>query len=174
MAHIVNSLPAGPTTEAEISKFEKQVGHRLPDDYRNFLLTHNGGRPQPDAFTLNIWGHSEEDVVMCFFPMRDIAVGDVEVDNLEELRSWPVHCAWNDLTNDLKNLYEKELDETLLPIGTDGSGNYFCIALDGPRRGSILFLEHEMAETEPLAESFTAFLACLRQRERTDYASDLE
>ena len=173
MAHIVNPLPAGPTSETEIAKFETHIGHILPDDYRAFLLKDNGGRPEPDAFTLNIWGHAEEDVVMCLFPMRDLSVGDVEVEDLEELRSWPVHCAWDDLTNDLKNLYEKELDETLLPIGTDGSSNYFCLVLDGPRRGSILFLEHEMAESELLAESFTAFLASLRERERTDYAPDL-
>jgi hypothetical protein len=174
VAQIVNSLPAGPTTEAEIGKFEKHVGHLLPDDYRDFLLTHNGGRPEPDAFTLNIWGRAEEDVVMCFFPMRDLSIGAVEVDDLEGLRSWPVHCALADLMNDLKTLYEKELDQTLLPIGTDGSSNYFCIVLDGPQRGGILFLEHEMAEMELLAESFTAFLASLRQRERTDYSPDLE
>jgi cell wall assembly regulator SMI1 len=174
VAHIVDPLPAGPTTETEIGKFEKHIGHRLPDDYREFLLKHNGGRPEPDAFTLTIWGHAEEDVVMCLFPMRELSVGTVEVEDLEELRSWPVHCAWDDLKNDLKNLYEKELDEAILPIGTDGSSNYFCVVLDGPRRGNILFLEHEMAETEFLADSFSAFLACLHQRERTDYAPDLD
>lgn len=174
MAQIVNALPAGPTTEAEIAQFETQIGHRLPDDYREFLLTHNGGRPEPDAFTLTIWGHAEEDVVMCFFPMRDLSLGTVEVEDFAELRSWPLHCAWEDLSNDLRNLYEIELDETLLPIGTDGSGNYFCVVLDGSRRGSILFLEHEMAGTEPLADSFMAFLAGLRQRERTDYAPEFE
>ncbi|MCA8987708.1 MAG: SMI1/KNR4 family protein [Planctomycetaceae bacterium] len=172
MAQILNSLPAGPTSEAEIASFETHIGHRLPDDYRAFLLKENGGHPEPDAFTLNIWGRAEEDIVMCFFPMQDLSICPVDV-SFDELRTWPVHCAWNDLMNDLKDLYEKELDEALLPIGTDGSGNYFCIVLDGPRRGSILFLEHEMAETELLAESFESFLASLRQRERTDYAPEL-
>ena len=170
MAKIVNPLPAGPTNESEIAKFEELVGFRLPDDYRDFLLQHNGGCPEPDAFTLSIWGFDEEDVVMCFFPMRDLSLGTVEVEEFDELRSWPLHCAWEDLQNDLKNLYEQELDETLLPIGTDGSSNYFCLVLDGPRRGNVLFLEHEMAETEALAESFTVFIAGLRNRERTDYA----
>ncbi len=172
MAQIVNSLPVGPTCEDEIVKFEEHIGHRLPDDYREFLLQHNGGSPEPDAFTLVMDEREEEDIVMCFFPMRDLSLGTIEVEEFDELRSWPVHCAWEDLTDDLENLYEKELDETLLPIGTDGSTNYFCLVLDGARRGSILFLENEMAETVPLASSFTAFLASLRQRERTDYAPD--
>lgn len=174
MANNVTPSPVGPTTDAEIVAFEEYIGYPLPDDYREFLIQHNGGRPDPDAFTLVMDGSEEEDIVMCFFPMRDVSLGSVEVGELEELRSWPVHCAWNDLQYDLANLYEKELDEPLLPIGTDGSSNYFCVVLDGERKGSILFLEHEMAETAFLAESLTAFLGSLRPRERTDYASDFD
>ncbi len=174
MATIVNRLPAGPTSDAEIAKFEAQIGYGLPLDYRAFLLQYNGGHPDPDAFTLVMDEREEEDIVMCFFPMRDPSLGTVQVKELEQLRSWPVHCAWEDLRDDLVNLYEIELDEPLLPIGTDGSGNYFCIVLDGSRTGSILFLEHEMAETAFLADSFDGFLASLHPRERTDYASDLD
>jgi hypothetical protein len=57
-----------------------------------------------------------------------------------------------------------------LPIGTDGSGNYFCIVLDGGRAEAVVFLDHETGETHSLAKSFTGFLGSLRQRERTDYA----
>ena len=174
MANIVDPLPAGPTSEAEIVKFEEHIGHRLPDDYRDFLIQHNGGHPDPDAFTLVMDNVEEEDIVMCFFPMHDMSLGTVEVEKLEELRSWPIHCAWEDLQNDLAILYEKELDEPLLPIGTDGSSNYLCVVLDGIRKGKVLFLEHEMAETAFLADSFTTFLASLRPRERTDYAPDFD
>ena len=62
MATITKSLPVGPTTEEQISKFEKHIGHRLPSGYRNFLLEHNGGKPEPDAFKMNLWGEEEEDV----------------------------------------------------------------------------------------------------------------
>lgn len=34
-------------TEGQVSALEKQLGCRLPDEYRNFLLTRNGGRPNP-------------------------------------------------------------------------------------------------------------------------------
>ncbi len=166
-AMITNSLPAGPTSEAEIVRFEEHIGHNLSEEYRMFLLEHNGGRPKPDAFTLVMDDTEEENLVYCLFPMQDISLGNVKV---EDLRSWPIHCAWQDLQDDLANLYKKELDEPLLPIGTDGSSNYFCIVLAGKQKGSILFLEHEMAETAFIADSFSGFLGALRPRERTDYA----
>lgn len=174
MAQIVMPLPAGPTSEASIQEFESYIGHVLPVDYRQFLLQHNGGRPEPDAFTLGIHGYDEENVVMCFFPVRDLKLGKVEVEKFQELRTWPLHCAWDDLQNDLVNLYETELDPPLLPIGTDGSGNYFCVILEGEQRGAVVFLDHETAESAHLANSFTSFLEQLRQRERNDYAPDFE
>lgn len=173
MAHITNSLPAGPTSEAEIQKFEAYIGHALPADYRAFLLEHNGGRPDPDAFTFNLFENVEEDVVMCFFPLRSLELGAVEVKRQAELRTWPLHCAWDDLQHDLVHLYEMEPDYPLLPVGTDGSTNYFCLVLAGPRRGAVLFLESEMAETVELAGSFTEFLQTLRPRQRDDYAPEL-
>jgi hypothetical protein len=104
--------------------------------------------------------------------MRDLKLGSVTVDDIEELRTWPLHCAWDDLQSDLESLYaEAGIDEPLLPTGTDGSGNYFCIVLAGLRAGAVVFLDHETGETHPLADTFDAFLTSLRKRERTDYAS---
>jgi cell wall assembly regulator SMI1 len=171
MAQIADPLPAGPTNVAQVADFEEYIGHRLPAEYREFLLQHNGGHPAPDAFLVDTGIGEQEDIVMCFFPLRDRALGSVTVQDLEELRTWPLHCAWDDLQSDLENLYaEAGIDEPLLPTGTDGSGNYFCIVLDGPRKGSVVFLDHETGETFLLGESFTAFLGSLRARERDDYA----
>ena len=174
MADIVNSRPAGATSESQIAAFESLIGHALPADYRRFLLEHNGGSPRPDAFTFNLFGRDEEDLVMCFFPLRDLILGEVDVQDLSELRTWPLHCAWNDLQNDLVHLYQKKLEHPLLPIGTDGSGNYFCIVLSGSQTGAVLFHEHELADTCVLVSSFDEFLTSLRPRERNDYAEELE
>jgi hypothetical protein len=175
MAQIVDPLPAGRTTDAQISAFETYVSYKLPTDYRQFLLQHNGGRPEPDAFVLKAHRGDEEDIVMCFFPMRDLKVGTASGGDLEELRICPLQCAWDYLQSDLENLYsEAGIEEPLLPKGTDGSGNYLCIVLDGVHAGSIVFLDHETGETFSLAVSFTAFLCSLRQRERTDYAFGCE
>lgn len=171
MAKIADPLPAGPTSSAQVAAFEEYIGHQLPADYRDFLLQHNGGHPDPDAFLVDSGFGDQEDIVMCFFPMRDRALGAVTVQDLEELRTWPLHCAWDDLQSDLENLYaEAGIEEVLLPTGTDGSSNYFCLVLDGPRKGSVVFLDHETGETFLLADSFTAFLGSLRPRERDDYA----
>jgi hypothetical protein len=172
MALIINPLPAGPTDEASIQGFESYIGYTVTDDYRRFLLQHNGGSPSPDAFTLSIFGNDQENVVYCFFPLRDLKLVIVESGGIEGLRTWPLQSAWDDLKNDLVNLYETELDNPVLPIGTDGSGNYFCLVLNGEQRGAIIFLEHEMADTVLLADSFSGFLDMLRSRERTDYAPE--
>lgn len=170
MAKIADPLPAGPTSEAQIAAFETYIGHPLPAAYRAFLLRDNGGHPDPDALTLATEFGPQEDIVFCFFPLRDRSLGEVEVEEMDELRTWPLHCAWDDLQSDLKELYETAPAEPLLPIGTDGSGNYYCVVLAGGRTGSIVFLDHETAEPAALAPGFDEFLASLRPRERTDYA----
>lgn len=172
MAKIADPQPSGPAGAAQVAAFEKHIGRKLPAAYRDFLLTHNGGRPVPDAFIIDD-DESQEDVVMCFFPLRDLALGAVAVQAMEDLRTWPLHCAWDDLQNDLENLYDIELDPPLLPIGTDGSSNYICLTLGGKKGGAVVFFDHETAEDFPLAPDFPAFLASLRPRERTDYAPQL-
>ena len=77
MTTIHNSLPAGTTNESAIQEFEKLIGHRLPDDYREFLLEFNGGHPEPNTFMLDLDARQQEDTIMCFFPMRDLSLGSV-------------------------------------------------------------------------------------------------
>ncbi len=169
MARIADPQPAGPTNTIQIAAFEKHIGYPLPMAYREFLLQYNGGRPVPDAFVLQSDRGEEEDIVLCFFPLRDLKLGHVNVEDLEQLRTWPLHCAWDDLQSDLENLYETELDPPLLPIGTDGSSNYISLILTGDKTGAVVFLDHETAEQWPLAPNFPAFLESLRPRQRTDY-----
>lgn len=172
MAKILSSLRHGPATSVQIAAFEKRIGASLPDGYREFLQKHNGGRPDPDAYMLidDLDGDEveedddgEENIVLCFFPMRDINCPHVE--NEEQLADWPLHCAWEDLQSDLRR-YGRELEHQILPIGTDGCGNYIAIVLDGEEMGSAVFYDHEEAGLRPLAPSFTSFLDTLRPRER--------
>lgn len=167
MAEIVDSQPAGPASEERVAALEALLGFALPAEYRRFLLKHNGGRPRPDAITVIVDEMEDEDIVMCFFPAGDLAE-QWQAMELEQLRKWPLHCAWKDFQSDLQSMYEAEVARTLLPIGTDGSGNYFCIVLDGEETGSVLFFEHEMGETSLLANNFDSFLDALRAREIID------
>jgi cell wall assembly regulator SMI1 len=169
VAVIADPRPVGGASPDQVLAFERHIGHSLPPDYRGFVLTHNGGRPVPDAFTLRTDRGEDESIVMCFFPLRDLSLGQIDADGIDGLRSWPLHCAWGDLQNDLENLYEIELDPPLLPIGTDGFGNYISMVLAGEQTGAVVFLDHETAESWPLSSSFTAFLDSLRPRKRKGY-----
>ena len=42
----MNIVGYGNALGEDIIKFEKEIGFRLPDDYKNFLLTYNGGVPE--------------------------------------------------------------------------------------------------------------------------------
>jgi cell wall assembly regulator SMI1 len=167
MAEITGSLKHGPASEEQISALESQIGATLPEDYKAFLRTHNGGRPAPDAFSfINDLDEEEEDIVECFFPVRTVDCSTMEDMTIDDLPDWPVQCAWEDLQRDVRELDECELDNQILPIGTDGSGNYIAIVLDGEHSGSIVFFEHAMGRVSYLAASFSAFLNGLRERQR--------
>ncbi|WP_165250316.1 SMI1/KNR4 family protein [Paludisphaera soli] len=55
---------AKPATEAQVARLEKRLGARLPEDYRRFLMTINGGRrpgggwevPEHDVFIDTFYG----------------------------------------------------------------------------------------------------------------------
>jgi hypothetical protein len=169
MTTIVDSLPAGPTNPSQLAAFEQHISYALPPAYAEFLLRHNGGHPDPDAFVLRQAEREEEHILFCFFPMQELALGQVKVDTLDDLRKWPLHCAWDDLQHDLKTLYKTKLDPPLLPIGTDGLSNYITIALAGSKAGAVVFLDHKTARPWPLAPGFPAFLASLHPRTRKDH-----
>ena len=164
MARIVDSRPAGPATKAQFAAFENHIGLPLSEEYREFLREHNGGRPEPDAFPVRTELGKQENTVLCFFPLRSLRSGKAAVRKKSELRTWPLHRAWEDLQHDLEHLHGRELIDPLLPIGTDGSGNYLCLVLSGPRSGSVVFFDHETAKTRSLARGFREFLALLRPR----------
>src|SRR5262245_25280271 len=41
-----------PLTDSAVESFEKELGVRLPNDYRHFLLQHNGGRVVPPYYRM--------------------------------------------------------------------------------------------------------------------------
>lgn len=168
MSPILDPQPAGPADAEQIAALEAHIGHPLPADYRAFLLEHNGGRPELSrcAVITDIGVHDTP--VHCLFPSRELALGTVEVNSGEELRTWPVHCAWDDLQHDLREVYQTELEHPLLPIGTDGSGSYYCVTLAGPEAGAVVFLDHETLQVTRLAAGFDAFLAALRPAEEDE------
>ena len=139
-------------------KLERLAGVSLPSDYRSFLTTHNGGRPEPDCFVLpypnGVVGEAQ---LVCFFPLRDESC-DGRGPNLID---WPLYCAWNDLREDLEEIYaevEIEPGGVLLPIGHDGFGNYVMLFLGGTEPDGVVMLDHDGGTLFRLANSFTEFV----------------
>ena len=158
MPKILDSLRRGPASDAEIRQLEALAGVSLPADYREFLKTHNGGRPVPDSFVLPYPnGEEGEAQLVCFFPLWDGACED----GGENLVDWPLHCAWEDLRDDLAEFFGEikiEPGGVLLPIGHDGFGNYVLLFLGGTEPDGVVMLDHDGGTFIRLADGFTKFL----------------
>jgi cell wall assembly regulator SMI1 len=135
-----------PATEAAITKLEKRLKSKLPAPYREFLLRHNGGRPEPATFVPA--GQDKPTEVINSFLALD---GDPAVD---------------DLATFLK-LYGKRLPKGCLPVAYDAFGNLICIALQGAARGRIYFWNHEGERpARVIADDWKSFLASFQNPPR--------
>lgn len=136
-----------PFSPRHLEEVESRLAIELPQGYRAFLLTHNGGRPIPDAFQMG--GRWE---------MVDRFLG--------------IHEGEHDNLLDYVKAYEGRLPPELLPIAHDAFGNLICLAVRGLEHGGVYFWDHECeaGRGEPpnydnvtwIAESFDAFLASMR------------
>ncbi len=114
--------PYGATSPEEITKFEARQGVLLPLEYKQFLLTSNGGSPTPDVFEVPEW-HGHGNTVMFFYGIHE---GE-KVDRLDRA------C----------QVYDERIPADLLPIAYDANGNVICIGWEGERQGKIYFWDHE-------------------------------
>lgn len=141
-----------PITEADLDAFESRLGQRLPADYRQFMLSQNGGRPIPNYLPSN--------------PNVGIGV---------------FFCLTSDDQDDsmaqMLDVYSDRYPPRMLPIAESAGGNLICLSLTGDDENSVYFWEHEMEsdEGEPprednlekIADSFADLL------ENLDDESDL-
>lgn len=59
MNKITQHNPYGATTENDVAAFEKSIGYRLPESYRQYLLNSNGGKFENYFFHAISFGRSE-------------------------------------------------------------------------------------------------------------------
>jgi cell wall assembly regulator SMI1 len=131
----------GPTSESAVAGLEENLEAKLPQDYRSFLLAHNGGMPTPNAFHID--ERQGESTLAILF---GIAPGDP-------------YDLWSNAVDALE-----DMDRTLVPIGADPGGNKVVLSLSPDSYGQIFFRDHEEPVQRGLwrmAASFSEFMAGL-------------
>ena len=145
-------------TDKEIVEIEKKVGYSFPDEYREFLLKHNGGKCSPCGFVFMENSQQSDDEVRSFY-----AVGGIDgYYDLEEKM-------------DIYIFDVKRLPDFYIPIAEDDFGNLICISSDKSDYGCIYFWNHENESDEEnykenmyfVAKSFNEFINNLKN---FDYA----
>jgi hypothetical protein len=136
-----------PVTKADVEAFEQRHQIRLPQDYREFLLRHNGGTPVPSAFTFSDDPGSGS-VVATLFSLHDKAPADL--DRVVKSLDWPEAYALG-----------------VIRIGRDVGGSGLFLATKGKHPGQVLFVDREASLRKPkpvvLADTFDEFLAMLHE-----------
>lgn len=111
-----------PLSERELQEFEEEMGYKLPEAYRSFLLAHNGGRPEPEFFIVPDWQYRESLVN----EFKSI-VPDGEGFGVRQIM---------EMKGDI-------FPEGFIPIGRDPGGNMILMSLMGESRENIYFWDHE-------------------------------
>jgi hypothetical protein len=142
--NILNPNLYSSCSEDKLVQFEKALGETLPSSYRDFILSFNGGTPDPAFFWI------------------EKGVEGTEINQFYGLYESPKGSSLNMFLGD----DHCGVPNGFLSIADDGVGNSVIICLAGPHRGSIHFIDHEIHPYHQrnsfegitkLAESFSGF-----------------
>lgn len=145
--NIKNSQP--PITKQDIRKLEEKTRIALPEDYKDFLLRHNGGEPEPKVFETQD-GKVESRV------KKFLSISDVSEDNLVEEIEGITRAG--------------QIPGNLVPIAVDPADNRVVLSVGGPDIGKVYYWawdeedeDHEASYKymRLIANSFNEFLESL-------------
>lgn len=129
---MINLTRYRSASESEIDALEKAIGHRFPDDYRQFLREYDGAVPESNQFSAT--GEVDFEAGVQFF----ISVLDFDPALPDELELYPGE----------------------LPIAEEGGGNY--VVLDAKSgRVRFWHHEYPSDVIFHVADSFSGFLKCI-------------
>lgn len=112
------------TLSAEkISDLEKLISHNLPIQYKNFIMSNNGGKP--DKYILD-----NEKIINYFF-------GYFSNPKLDNSIEWHLE------------MYSKRYPRAMLPIASAGGGDLILLGLSGSYENKVYYWDHNMeSETD--------------------------
>jgi cell wall assembly regulator SMI1 len=119
MTHVTIDKSFSPIDEATIQVLEQELGIQLPSDYRQFLLTHNGGRPTAAEF-----------------PLPGVPLNTSVIDWFYGIhkgreRDYNLRAAYDDLKD--------RMHANFFPIACDPGGNQICLSVAGEDRETVYF-----------------------------------
>ena len=155
-----------PTTPEAIQAFEAQIGAQLPDDYKLFLLTQNGGT----ISSLLVYRRAKTSGCIPVAPEEHLA--ETEIEGIRILFGLSGQAKNKNSLERQFRLYGNDVPKGFLIIGRDYFSEIILISLRRDTYGRIYYLEREGLEIpdEVLAEwgecynvyfianSFTEFL----------------
>ena len=140
-------------TEDRIREFEEHFSQPFPDDYRQYLMLHNGGEMENGDVDVIYVQPDSSDIYYIFSIFGiDHPKGYLDIDDYRKL-----------------NLEFGMYPNHFLAIGVDAGANYYCISLGDDDYGRIYFWEYELQSFEPgyenwrvIANNFTEFAESFR------------
>ncbi len=154
----ITMYDVGPKLNQEVlTEIEKKINHKLPKEYKEFMLQYNGGAPVPSAFRIQWSG-------------QEWAEGD-EAGLLEYLFSIYDEPAVNFLKNYIT--YNGRIPKDTIAIANDPGGNVILLGTGESNEGKVYYWDHnheidEEEEEEPdyrnvglIANSFNEFIDSL-------------
>jgi cell wall assembly regulator SMI1 len=113
-------------TNKQIIKIEKKIGCSFPVEYKNFLLTFNGGECEPCGYTFMENSVESEGEIRSFFAIGGI---DGDYDLAENISDYVID--------------EQRMPSLYFPIAEDDGGNLICISCNSSDYGNIYCWDHE-------------------------------
>ncbi len=137
-------------TYNDIEKVEAELEIKLPQDYKSFLVKHNGGQPK-DGIKFMKKDHTDD--IAWDFPINVFFGIDENDTSYELLTMYAIFC--------------DRMPSQLIPIADDGIGNKICIGIHGEYFGKVYLWKFDgenKEDEEPtfdnidmLAENFEEF-----------------
>lgn len=121
-----------PTTLEQIREAEKTIGVELPEEYKQYLLSHKGGHPDPDGFRVQWNG-------------QDWAEGN-EINSV----AWMLAPYDGEDENflDYYETHKGRIPDDTVPIARDPGSNLILLGTSGPNKGKVFFWQRDY-EAEP-------------------------
>ncbi|MGE6599596.1 SMI1/KNR4 family protein [Bacillus proteolyticus] len=118
----------------DVENFELEQNIKFPKEYKEFLLTFNGGYPQLSLFKISEEGES---IVNVFYGLN-------------------ISKSYDELSNAYESL-GGEIPEGFISIGDDSGGNQICLGVNDEYYGKLYFGFHGIEDNDEVSNMF--FLA---------------